>query len=59
MPFGSEEAAYKDVHSRAFLTTEQALADMAVLLTSLKANLSAEHSPVVLFGGSYGGSEYC
>jgi len=41
LPFGSEEAAYKDVASRAFLTTEQALADMAVFITSLKKNLSA------------------
>ena len=57
MPFGSAEAAYATPDSRAFLTAEQALADAALLLTSLQSNLSASHCPVVLFGGSYGGSE--
>lgn len=57
MPYGSSEAAYKDANSLAALTSEQALADFATLVTDLKKNLSAEASPVVLFGGSYGGSE--
>jgi lysosomal Pro-X carboxypeptidase len=34
---------------------EQANADYAWFVTSLKANLSAPNAPVVLFGGSYGG----
>ncbi|AQL00189.1 Putative serine peptidase S28 family protein [Zea mays] len=55
MPFGSKAKAYSDSKSLAYLTAEQALADFAVLLTDLKRNLSAEGSPVVLFGGSYGG----
>ncbi|KAJ0980365.1 hypothetical protein J5N97_008620 [Dioscorea zingiberensis] len=55
MPFGSKESAYKDANSLSYLTTEQALADFATLLTDLKHNLSSERSPVVLFGGSYGG----
>ncbi|GJN17538.1 hypothetical protein PR202_gb04615 [Eleusine coracana subsp. coracana] len=55
MPFGSKAKAYNNSKSLAYLTTEQALADFAVLLTDLKRNLSAEGSPVVLFGGSYGG----
>lgn len=55
MPYGSKEKAYKNAESLSYLTTEQALADFAVLLTDLKRNLSAEDSPVVLFGGSYGG----
>ncbi|KAJ1285552.1 hypothetical protein BS78_03G288300 [Paspalum vaginatum] len=55
MPFGSKAKAYNDSKSMAYLTAEQALADFAVLLTDLKKNLSAEASPVVLFGGSYGG----
>lgn len=57
MPFGSKAKAYNDSKSLAYLTAEQALADFAVLLTDLKSNLSAEGSPVVLFGGSYGGSK--
>jgi len=37
------------------LSHEQALADYALLLDSLLTNLSATSSPVVTFGGSYGG----
>lgn len=37
------------------LTTEQAMADFAVLITSLKSYLNAENSAVIAFGGSYGG----
>ncbi|XP_073107657.1 uncharacterized protein [Elaeis guineensis] len=55
MPYGSKDRAYENAGSLSYLTTEQALADFAVLLTDLKRNLSAEDSPVVLFGGSYGG----
>ncbi|PIA25035.1 hypothetical protein AQUCO_13300024v1 [Aquilegia coerulea] len=55
MPYGSREKAYKNANSLSYLTAEQALADYAVFITDLKRNLSAEASPVVLFGGSYGG----
>ncbi|KAF5198137.1 Lysosomal pro-x carboxypeptidase [Thalictrum thalictroides] len=55
MPYGSREKAYKNADSLSYLTAEQALADYAVFITDLKRNLSAEASPVVLFGGSYGG----
>uniref|UniRef100_A0A804P8W9 HMA domain-containing protein n=2 Tax=Zea mays TaxID=4577 RepID=A0A804P8W9_MAIZE len=55
MPFGSKAKAYSDSKFPTYLTAEQALADFVVLLTDLKRNLSAEGSPVVLFGGSYGG----
>ncbi|XP_047310598.1 lysosomal Pro-X carboxypeptidase-like [Impatiens glandulifera] len=54
-PYGSIEEAYKNATTLSYLTTEQALADFAILITDLKRNLSAEASPVVLFGGSYGG----
>lgn len=57
MPFGSKEEAYKDAKSLSYLTTEQAIADFATLIIDLKRNMSAEDSPVVLFGGSYGGSK--
>jgi lysosomal Pro-X carboxypeptidase len=57
MPFGSKDKAYNSSRSLAYLTAEQALADYAVLITDLKRNLTAQGSPVVLFGGSYGGSK--
>uniref|UniRef100_A0A2N9J9L4 Lysosomal Pro-X carboxypeptidase n=1 Tax=Fagus sylvatica TaxID=28930 RepID=A0A2N9J9L4_FAGSY len=55
MPYGSIDEAYKNGTTLSYLTANQALADFAVLLSDLKRNLSAEASPVVLFGGSYGG----
>ncbi|XP_058114120.1 uncharacterized protein LOC131256996 [Magnolia sinica] len=52
-PFGKD--SYKSAKTLGYLTSQQALADFAVLIRSLKQNLSAEASPVVVFGGSYGG----
>lgn len=57
MPYGSKEEAYKNATTLSYLTAEQALADYAVLIIELKRNLSAQACPVVLFGGSYGGSK--
>ncbi|CBI18675.3 hypothetical protein VitviT2T_016832 [Vitis vinifera] len=53
MPFGKE--SYKSPETLGYLNSQQALADFAVLIRSLKQNLSSEASPVVVFGGSYGG----
>lgn len=58
VPFGSEEAAFRNTSTVGYLTTTQAVADFATLVQSLKANLSAPTAPVVVFGGSYGGSKY-
>uniref|UniRef100_A0A0E0E4E1 Lysosomal Pro-X carboxypeptidase n=1 Tax=Oryza meridionalis TaxID=40149 RepID=A0A0E0E4E1_9ORYZ len=52
-PFGNESNSSPE--KLGYLTSTQALADFAVLITSLKHNLSAVSSPVVVFGGSYGG----
>ncbi|WOH02775.1 hypothetical protein DCAR_0522164 [Daucus carota subsp. sativus] len=52
-PFGND--SYKSAKTLGYLTSQQALADFAGLIRSLKQNLSSEASPVVVFGGSYGG----
>lgn len=53
LPFGND--SYKSAKTLGYLNSQQALADFAVLIRSLKQNLSSEASPVVVFGGSYGG----
>jgi lysosomal Pro-X carboxypeptidase len=55
LPFGNR--SYESPEKLGYLTSTQALADYALLITSLKRNLSAVDSPVVVFGGSYGGSK--
>ncbi|CAL5039641.1 unnamed protein product [Urochloa decumbens] len=52
-PFGND--SYKSAETLGYLTSTQALADFAILIRSLKQNLSAEAAPVIVFGGSYGG----
>ncbi|CAA6672264.1 unnamed protein product [Spirodela intermedia] len=52
-PFGKD--LYRSPEELGYLSSAQALADFAVLIRSLKKNLTAEASPVVVFGGSYGG----
>lgn len=54
-PFGKD--SYRSPEELGYLSSTQALADFAVLIRSLKKNLTAEASPVVVFGGSYGGSK--
>ncbi|XXG88491.1 hypothetical protein AAC387_Pa12g0691 [Persea americana] len=55
IPFGGKEVAYSNASTLGYLSSTQALADYATLTIDLKKNLSAEGSPVVVFGGSYGG----
>ena len=49
-PFGSAA-----IDNMWYLSTEQALADYAELIFYLKTTLNAHKSPVISFGGSYGG----
>ena len=53
---GNKEVAYSNATTLGYLSSTQALADYASLIIDLKKNLSATDSPVVVFGGSYGGS---
>ncbi|PON43733.1 Peptidase S [Parasponia andersonii] len=56
IPFGGNmEFAYSNSSTLGYLSSTQALADYATLIIDLKKNLSAVDSPVVVFGGSYGG----
>ncbi|CAH8550302.1 unnamed protein product [Schistosoma margrebowiei] len=54
LPFGNN--SFKDRQHFGYLTAEQALADYVLLINQLKANYSCfASSPVIAFGGSYGG----
>ena len=56
-PFGgNEEDANANSSTLGYLSSTQALADYATLIIDLKKNLSATDSPVIVIGGSYGGS---
>nr|GEX14067.1 lysosomal Pro-X carboxypeptidase-like [Tanacetum cinerariifolium] len=55
MPFGSKDEAYKNANTLGYFTSEQALADYAQIIIDVKRNLSAENSPVIVVGASYGG----
>uniref|UniRef100_A0A5B6ZVA8 Putative lysosomal Pro-X carboxypeptidase-like n=1 Tax=Davidia involucrata TaxID=16924 RepID=A0A5B6ZVA8_DAVIN len=56
IPFGGDkDVAYKNASTIGYLSSAQALADYATLIIDLKKNLSATDSPIVVFGGSYGG----
>jgi lysosomal Pro-X carboxypeptidase len=55
IPFGwSKEEALKKGNNQ-FLSTENALADMSQLIKVVKEKYQAQDSPVIAFGGSYGG----
>ncbi|CAF2068653.1 unnamed protein product [Brassica napus] len=53
--FYGESKPHKLANTLGFLNSQQALADYAILIRSLKHNLTSEASPVIVFGGSYGG----
>jgi len=54
LPYGTMKDSYTNEHL-VHLSAEQALADYALLLGSLKSNMSLLDTPVISFGGSYGG----
>ncbi|KAK6944082.1 Peptidase S28 [Dillenia turbinata] len=59
IPYGGDTSiAYENASTLGYLSSTQALADYATLIIDLKKNLSATDSPVVVFGGSYGGSTF-
>ncbi|KAL5726690.1 lysosomal Pro-Xaa carboxypeptidase [Ranunculus cassubicifolius] len=56
IPFGGKKTvAYSNTSTLGYLSSTQALADYATLIIDLKKNLTAEDSPVIVLGGSYGG----
>ncbi|KAL9672083.1 hypothetical protein QQ045_028331 [Rhodiola kirilowii] len=56
IPFnGDKKVAYSNSSTLGYMSSTQAIADYATLVINLKKNMSAEDSPVVVFGGSYGG----
>ena len=55
LPYGNKSVS-PDPAFNGYLTSEQALADYAYLLFYLKESIKgAQNSPVIAFGGSYGG----
>lgn len=53
MPYGN--LSYSDPKYLNYLTSEQALADFAILIRFFKDGSEAKNSPVIAIGGSYGG----
>ncbi|BAT99185.1 hypothetical protein VIGAN_10058100 [Vigna angularis var. angularis] len=56
VPFGSREEALKNASTIGYFNSAQALADYAAVLKHIKNTLHAQNSPVIVIGGSYGGS---
>ncbi|XP_057451999.1 uncharacterized protein LOC130743787 [Lotus japonicus] len=56
IPFGSWEEAMINASTRDYFNSTQALADYAAVLLHIKKSLSAQNSPIIVIGGSYGGS---
>lgn len=53
MPYGNK--SYTEPKYLGYLTSEQAMADYIDLIQSIKSEKKFKHSPVIAFGGSYGG----
>ena len=57
VPFVPSKDALKNATLRGYFNSAQALADYAEILLHIKKNLSAEMSPTIVVGASYGGSK--
>ena len=58
MPFPElgQDGDYKDLSKTGYLTSEQAVADLAQIISHIKDTIAgAKDSPVIVFGGSYPG----
>ncbi|XP_023531617.1 lysosomal Pro-X carboxypeptidase-like [Cucurbita pepo subsp. pepo] len=58
IPFGSREVALKNASTLGYFNSAQAIADYADVLIHVKKELHAKDSPVIVLGGSYGGTQY-
>ncbi|KAF3648650.1 putative lysosomal Pro-X carboxypeptidase-like [Capsicum annuum] len=54
-PFETMEEALKDEDIRGYFNSAQAIADYAEILLHIKEKYSAQMSPIIVIGGSYGG----
>ncbi|KAL3319651.1 Dipeptidyl peptidase 2 [Cichlidogyrus casuarinus] len=54
LPFGDPSLTFKQPYIQ-FLSIEQAMADYAYMIPEIQLIFKAENSPVIAFGGSYGG----
>jgi hypothetical protein len=52
-----QEEALKDANLRGYFSSAKTLADYAEVILHIKKKHSADSSPVIVFGGSYGGSK--
>ena len=57
IPFGSSKEAMRNATTRGYFNSAQAIADYAAVLLHVKKTLSAQNSPIIVIGGSYGGSK--
>ncbi|XP_019176057.1 PREDICTED: lysosomal Pro-X carboxypeptidase-like [Ipomoea nil] len=55
IPFGNMEEALRNETIRGYFNSAQALADYAQVLLYIKNSYSAQDSPIIVVGGSYGG----
>lgn len=53
LPYGNE--SYTEPKYLGYLTAQQAMADFVDLIEFIKSDQNLKHSPVIAFGGSYGG----